>query len=114
MMNKYSKLTDAEINKLIAIIENTFIEPPNGLCTEIIDDILHYYDEMRVIFDCHPDYCSSWADTGPLIEKFGLDVDGDFQSVSQNGSYAGHFAQADNKNLLRAICECILLINDRG
>ena len=93
-MSKYSESTDQEINRRV----NALQKHPT------------FHDAYI------PDYCNSWNDTGPLIEKYNLMVRPRYKGWRVY-RYAGAPPRAGdgdtvNDNLLRAICECILMIND--
>ena len=93
-MNKYSELTDEAIN--VKIKDLRF---GSG----------NWHKENCLLRINH---CGSWNDTGPLIEKYDLEI--------AAGKAVKYFVYGDRKHIfvnstttLRAICECILLINDR-
>ena len=97
-MNKYSELTDEAIN--VKIKDLRF---GSG----------NWHKENCLLRINH---CGSWNDTGPLIEKYNLMVRPRYKGWRVY-RYAGAPPRAGdgdtvNDNLLRAICECILMIND--
>lgn len=59
----YSEMTDLEINKAVAsaCLDEWY---DNGICVVRCDD------EDRNIFNP----CSSWADAGPIIQKYGISL----------------------------------------
>ena len=93
-MNKYSELTDKQVEKLIDQLKKT----PT--------DFGLYIDE----------YCTSWKHTGPLIYELTKDGEWLFTLCKDQVRFDGEldYYEVREKPTLRAICECILLINDRS
>ena len=101
-MNKYSELTDEEVNQNILILTK-------GV-----------YVARIMIHGCQSiDFCNSWNDTGPLMfdlirDNWEIYITDTVVKISNwDIPTGGEFEIHHNKNELRAICECILLINDR-
>lgn len=106
-----SEMSDFEVNKAVAEKLGEFIEPPYRACTEVVGDKLAYYDDMRNITMCHEDYCNSWADAGPIAEKYGISV------ITGLGIWIAFFwddndMESSCKSPTRAICECFLMMEN--
>lgn len=61
-MKNYSEMSDFEINKEVAIA--------TGLDLSGVTQENYWMYNMK-------DYCNSWADAGPIIEKFRITIDSD-------------------------------------
>lgn len=116
----YDELSDFEINKLVAEKSGVLIPVPDGLESEQIGDVLCYYDENRVIWACHEDYCDSWDNAGPIIEENNIELSPLFRGdwcASHINKYTYDEApvydlQATNENPRRAAMIVYLKMGD--
>lgn len=53
---KLKHLTDQRINQVFALSRGEYTPPPPGAEVIVLGQKLSYYDELRNICDCHPDY----------------------------------------------------------
>lgn len=91
----YSKMSDFEINKAVAIIN----QARNG-----------YYITPR-------DYCNSWADAGPIIEKFGIGLMPFKKSPAKAWPLSVGLlsnASVEHEKPLRAAMIVYLMMHDKG
>lgn len=115
MVNKYSELSDFEVNKLIADnlgyeyeIAVCFPEPPPQ------NELDYQYINKKVTnnkkFWKHIDYCNHYNDAMSLMidNKIALSFSYDIEKWIAKGT----FRQAKSTNPCRAIAECYLLIKD--
>jgi hypothetical protein len=75
-MNKeqLEAMSDAEINKAVAISASAYEEVPCYGEVVIVGDKECYYDDERNIFECHADYCDSYEDMMPLVFEHGIEL----------------------------------------
>lgn len=88
----YSKMSDHEINYAVGLMNQV----RNG-----------YYITPR-------DYCNSWADAGPIIEKHRIAIEPAKQSevwAAQHDEFTFFYA---HKNPLRAAMIVYLMMHDKG
>ena len=112
-MNKYSELSDFDINLLIGNIWLTdwaVNEPISLSAGSIWVEKSGYH---RKPFDP----CNSWADGGPIIEENNIDLineDGLSAACDDMEGYRGNWSThyAENKNVLRAAMEVFLMMGD--
>ncbi|MFY0403331.1 phage protein NinX family protein [Pantoea dispersa] len=75
MMN-HTKMSDFEINKAVGEInlEGKWACKPG--CAGNQSDSWHYgsVDTFVTPYPALPDYCNSWADAGPIIQKYGISL----------------------------------------
>lgn len=71
-MTDYNTKSDAEINELVAIKRETYIEPMEGDEIEVIGGVKHFYDRARYLHACTPDYCNNPSDAWPIILENGI------------------------------------------
>ena len=102
-----SEMSDFEVNKAVALKlgDGPLNIPPsnNENAVMIITDAT-----------CPPlvyDYCNSWADAGPLIEKYGICL----TKTTRTGEEWFAFlwssnVEARSESPTRAICECFLMM----
>jgi len=110
-----SPLSDEEINVIAARIEGEYVTPPHGFDLEQVGGVLHYYDVIRVLHPCHPDYCGDDAlafrlmiDNDINLITFGDDMRLAFSDKTYpDGSHYDH--KDENPN--RAIAICFILMN---
>jgi len=83
-MKNYSKMTDFEINKAVAIVQ--------GYDTEVTQ---HFSDAGLSVVkttECSLNYCNSWADAGPIIEQHGISlyrIDGNINAMVTDEDVCG-------------------------
>ena len=68
----YTKLCNFEINKLVAEKLGILVPVPQGFESKVIGDALHYYDDNRILFSCHLDYCDNPTDAYQIIIDSGI------------------------------------------
>ena len=62
-------MSNLEINHIVAKIKGDLIDVPFGFEGFICGDKHCYYDDLRGIWGCHPDYCHDWSECGILIDE---------------------------------------------
>lgn len=114
-MNKYSELTEQEINQLVTLL--VLKRKYKQAISFTFDKIQNcFFVETSGFFSCPViDYCNSWDNAGPLIEIFKkkgyiISFDRHGVGVMKLHDSSTNFSNTNN-NTCRAICECILLIN---
>ncbi len=70
----FDDMSDAEINKAVAIAERRYVKPPPFCEVEIIGDVENYYDGSRTLWACHASYCDSPDDAWPIIVENKIEV----------------------------------------
>lgn len=94
-MMDYSKMSDHEINYAVGLMNQV----RNG-----------YYITPR-------DYCNSWADAGPIIEKFGIGLMPFKKSPAKAWPLSVGLlsnASVEHENPLRAAMIVYLMMHDKG
>lgn len=105
-MNRFSGMTDGEINKLVA--EAIFNVVEGGVGGSVCAGDTGAGDM------CDYNYCNNWADMGPLLveKKISLSVfaDGSCDAHVKAGGFICY--QSEGENPLRAAAEVYLMIKD--
>jgi len=73
-MTNYNDLTDFEINKRVAVADGW--ESPTEYADTDEDSEICIHPKGRPSRYHYVDYCNSWSDMGPIIEREGIIVDG--------------------------------------
>ena len=108
-------MSDLELNKALTI----------ALGHNLLVDYPHDDDESSV---CNTatfvwvNYCTDWAVTAPLMAKYGvapLAVFGELRGATNNTyeyhePYGSIVHSSENKNPLRAVVECLILVLQEG
>jgi len=111
-------VTDYELNRAIAGVLGMFMQPPKGLDTEIVGDVLHYYDKTGYLTACHLDYCCEWNDLMPLVVEHKININYDmlyprWVSTKTETNGIDDFWEgviSVNENPQRALAECLLKV----
>lgn len=115
----YSKMSDFEINyEVLAVIE------PDVEHMQLSADQKSFFhcghDGNGFYETAIPDYCNSWADAGPIIQKHGITLaffddewTADFDAYFVDGVEWNIGGVAD-KNPLRAAMIVYLMMHDKG
>jgi len=104
-------LSDLEVNKLVAKEVNAYHPVPKEFKSDYVGDTECYFDERRVIYFCHDDYCNNPEDIMPIAieNKIGL-----LSAFDVWYATVGHYTQPAMKvcheNPYRAICILFLLM----
>lgn len=98
-------LRDEELNRAMI-----WLNPPKrGVAIDDPCDRVYFngpYDQ-----GCWPiEYLSDWSLTGPLMVEYGIGLDTDNLSGSCYISWNGSYQTGLVSNPLRAICECVLMV----
>lgn len=107
----YSEMTDFEINCEVL----AFIEPDVSHMQLSADQKSFYhcgYDGNGFYETTIPDYCNSWADAGPIIEKENISLTC-HQNRAEWAAIFNRHAMAAHSNPLRAAMECYLMKMER-
>ncbi|HEJ9436527.1 phage protein NinX family protein [Proteus mirabilis] len=101
-MNKYTELSDFEINKKVA--ENLKLKTIAYERTEIV-----LFDDM----DATPfDPCNNPTDAMPIVFENGISLISDWNEVGVWGATNQPWYSSENKNPLRAAMEVFLMMKD--
>lgn len=107
----YSEMTDFEIN--CAVLAD--IEPDVEHMQLSADQKSFYhcgYDGNGFYETAIPDYCNSWADAGPIIEKENISLTC-HQNRDEGAAIFNRHCMSANQNPLRAAMECFLMKKER-
>jgi hypothetical protein len=115
IMTDYESMSDFEINKAVAKAQGRLLEVPKGMLPEVIGDVRCYYDEQRVIWQCHFGYCDSPDDAWPIIVDKNISL-----SSPLDGGYLDQWkaskdcvdAECFNVNPLRAAMIVYLMMQE--
>lgn len=118
-MNKYSELSDFEINKLVAEELGYKYECDDAYGYVLVHSISSCYDKFSTVI-VRKNYCSDYSDAfqlmfdneialNPVIESDNWRATGDFH-FEKHGSERN--ASAVHEHPCRAIAECYLLMRD--
>lgn len=108
-MTDYSKMSDTDIAQKVWFWWNANIEHDNTLCTESGGVMLYAKVDRWVAFDP----CNSWADAGPIAQKYLIGlvrVQNGWCAVSDKPEHGGLFFV--DKDPCRAICIVFLMMNE--
>ncbi|WP_165699892.1 phage protein NinX family protein [Chimaeribacter arupi] len=118
-MNNYSELSDYEINKLVAIALGA--KMVNAYSVKDVRESIQYDLNGKTLlvtrgFGDGPnrfDPCNSWADAGPIIEKYGIGLHKDMADRWLSDSEAvTHYVIHDNPQ--RAAMIVFLMMQEAG
>lgn len=96
-MNKYTELSDFEINKKVA--ERLFLKFTNNWLVILVDGESF-------------DPCNNPADAMPIVFENGISLISDWNEVGVWGATNQPWYSSENKNPLRAAMEVFLMIKD--
>ncbi len=101
IMNKYTELSDFEINKKVAI---TFHKD---------SDFIEQYDNKTIYVDGNMfDPCNNPTDAMPIVFENGISLISDWNEVGVWGATNQPWYSSENKNPLRAAMEVFLMMKD--
>lgn len=107
----YSEMTDFEINKAVAIACGYAEENCEFGWSGKPDVGVEWSDETGYPTKSF-NYCNSWADAGPIIEKENISLTC-HQSRDEWAAIFNRHCMAANNNPLRAAMECFLMKKER-
>ena len=110
-MMDYSKMSDFEINKAVAIARGTLIRKGKSLSLYQVEGL-----------DLCTDFCNSWADAGPIIQQNNISLlkcERMDEWVAGSSYWVGGAEWSvdwlsDDKNPLRAAMIVYLMMHDKG
>ena len=120
-MADYNEMTDFEINKRVAEVQGRLLPVPSNMVPEIVGDVQCYYDEQRVLWECHLDYCGSAENAWPIIVDVGISLliaDCRVDAVDRNWICSTHYRSGNgrivhvNTNPLRAAMIVFLMMKE--
>lgn len=106
----YSEMSDFEINKAVAIAEGHSCYYGEGSFTNGLMG-RKVTVKGNGVMGCM-DFCNSWADAGPIIEKENISLTC-HQSRDEWAAIFNRNAMAAHSNPLRAAMECCLIKKER-
>lgn len=69
---QFETLSDFQINIALAVKLGRLRDVPHPCEIEVVGDVLHFYDEQRVLHETHEDYCNDWNAIMPLVQSYKL------------------------------------------
>jgi hypothetical protein len=127
----YDNMTDTEINKSVAKCLGRLLTPPEGFEVVTIGNVLSYYDDQRVIWQCHFDYVGSPEESWELMidNNISLHKDAELQVytaflATENGYTSFGFGEnrqhidikcnisVPDESPSRAVCICYLMMQE--
>ena len=123
-MTNYEQMSDFEINKLVATMHLPCDYIFDGEKQEIVLTGVQTFlgahgipEEREIAFSVF-NPCNSWADAGPIIEKYGISLEHDYDEWCAKAGNAGigengdHLHYGWSKNPLRAAMICFIKMKD--
>lgn len=106
-MMDYSKMSDFEINKAVAIARGTLIRKGKSLSLYQVEGL-----------DLCTDFCNSWADAGPIIQEYGIELGYDGVAWEASCNLRGITPYSDWKKYPESPCRLamivFLMMHDKG